>query len=95
MVAKGFSLLEKISNVRRYRKRACNKQKWGRTKIWETISKIQFLKHKKVTLEDKLDNNDIWIMTVDGMHVWIHKPSHPEFSQDSCNKLPVYHKKKS
>ena len=58
-------------------------EKWGRTKIWETISKIQFLKHKKITWEDELGNDNIWIMTVDGTHVWIHKPSHPEFSQDS------------
>jgi DDE superfamily endonuclease len=29
-----------------------------------------------------LDYNDVWAMTVDGTHVWIHNPEHPSFTQD-------------
>ena len=47
------------------------------------MNKIQFLKHKKITWEDGLGGDDIWVLTVDGTHVWIHEPDHPHFSQDS------------
>ena len=56
---------------------------WGSRRIWETMKKIQHLKHKKITWPDDLGEDDIWILTVDGTHVWVYEPGHPEFSQDS------------
>jgi hypothetical protein len=56
---------------------------WARTNIWDLIEKIQYLKFKKITWPDDLASEDIWIMTVDGTHVWMYEPGHPEFSQDS------------
>jgi hypothetical protein len=35
-----------------------------------------------MTLDDEF-GDDIWILTVDGTHCWIHKPKHPTWSQDS------------
>ena len=56
---------------------------WGSTKIWETMKKIQHLKHKKVVWPDELGADEVWVLTVDGTHVWVYEPGHPEFSQDS------------
>ena len=58
-------------------------ESWSRKKIWSVMKKIQFLKHKKITWEDGLGGDDIWVLTVDGTHVWIYEPGHPLFSQDS------------
>ena len=44
---------------------------------------IQHLKYKKITWPNDLGGDDIWILTVDGTHVWLYKPGHPKFSQDS------------
>jgi len=56
---------------------------WASTKIWKVMVKIQYLKHKKVAWPDDLGGEDVWILTVDGTHVWIYEPGHPLFSQDS------------
>ena len=48
---------------------------------WYYIKRIKALKkHKKIWPE--CSDNDVWILTVDGTHCWIHEPQHPEFSQD-------------
>jgi hypothetical protein len=56
---------------------------WARTNIWDLIEMIQYLKFKKITWPDELGGEDIRIMTVDGTHMWMYEPGHPEFSQDS------------
>jgi hypothetical protein len=56
---------------------------WARTNIWRVMQKIQYLKYKKITWSDGLGGEDIWILTVDGTHVWLCEPGHAEFSQDS------------
>ena len=56
---------------------------WARTNIWRVMQKIQYLKCKKITWSDGLGGEDIWILTVDGTHVWLCEPGHAEFSQDS------------
>jgi hypothetical protein len=56
---------------------------WARTNIWDLIEKIQYLQFKKITWPDELGGEDIWIMTIDGTHVWLYEPGHEEFSQDS------------
>ena len=57
--------------------------RYARGQIWETIEKIQYLKFQKVTWSDDYASADIWIMTVDGTHVWIEEPGHAIYSQDS------------
>lgn len=52
------------------------------TKVWEYVNRIQALKAEKIVWPDNLNQDDDWIMTVDGTHCWIKEPSHPEFSQD-------------
>jgi len=49
--------------------------RYARGQIWETIEKIRYLKSKKITWPDDLGFEDIWILTVDGTHVWIEEPS--------------------
>jgi len=56
---------------------------WASTNIWVIIEKIQYLKFKKITWPDDLGGEDIWIVTVDGTHIWLYEPDHPLFSQDS------------
>jgi hypothetical protein len=53
----------------------------GREWVWFYVEKVQALKAVKITWPD--DNNDIWVMTVDGTHCWIQEPQHPTWSQDS------------
>ena len=47
------------------------------------IKKIQYLKFKKISWPDDLGFSDIWIMTVDGMHVQIEESGDEKHSQDS------------
>lgn len=47
---------------------------------WYFIERIRALRPYKIVWPE--NNNDHWVMTVDGQHCWIHEPSHPEFSQD-------------
>jgi hypothetical protein len=51
-------------------------------KVWEYIKKIHHLKSEVICWPDDLLENDIFVLSVDGTHVWITEPSHPEFSQD-------------
>jgi hypothetical protein len=53
-----------------------------RTRCWYCCRKLQALKHEKVVWPDNLPHDTIWIMTVDGTHVAINEPLHPEYSQD-------------
>jgi DDE superfamily endonuclease len=53
-----------------------------RARSWYYCRKLQELKHEKVLWPDNLPHDTIWVMTVDGTHVAINEPLHPEFSQD-------------
>mgnify|MGYP003316197501 CR=1 FL=1 len=56
---------------------------YSRSHIWEVIEKIQHLKFQKVNWPDDFAFADIWVMSVDGTHVWIEEPSHEIYSMDS------------
>jgi hypothetical protein len=58
-------------------------QYYARDWVWYFVEKIQALKAEKIYLLDDEFGDDIWIMTVDGTHCWIHEPKHPTWSQDS------------
>ena len=58
-------------------------RKWGRDLCWYYIEKIRALKHEKIVWPEDNFGNDIWVLTVDGIHFWIQEPQHPEWSQDS------------
>jgi hypothetical protein len=53
---------------------------WGRDWCWYFIEKVQALKAQKIVWPDKWD--DIWALTVDGQHCWVHEQLHPIWSQD-------------
>ena len=53
-----------------------------RDRCWYYCRKLQELKHEKVVWPANLPYDTIWVMTVDGTHVAINEPLHPEFSQD-------------
>lgn len=53
-----------------------------RMRCWYYCQKLQALKHEKVIWPDNLPHDISWVMTVDGTHVAINEPLHPEFSQD-------------
>ena len=55
----------------------------GRDWVWFFLEKIVALKSEKIRWPDDDFGNDIWVMTVDGTHVWITEPGHPDWSQDS------------
>ena len=50
--------------------------------VWKFVYRIQAMKAEKIVWPDNLNNEDTWVLTVDGTHCWIQEPSHPEFSQD-------------
>ena len=50
--------------------------------VWKFVHRIQAMKAQKIVWPDNLNNEDTWVLTVDGTHCWIQEPSHPEFSQD-------------
>jgi hypothetical protein len=52
-------------------------------KVWMYIEKIQQLKAEVICWPDDLGGNDIFVLSVDGTHIWTTEPSHPEFSQDT------------
>ena len=47
-----------------------------------TSKEIRALKHLKIFWEEDLCRDDIWVLTVDGIHCWIQEPKHPVWSQD-------------
>ena len=51
---------------------------WAQNQIWNMITKIQFLKYRKIVWPDNLRGSNIWVISVDGMHVWICEPGHPK-----------------
>jgi hypothetical protein len=50
--------------------------------LWQYVERIQALKAEKIVWPDGLNDQDLWVLSVDGTHCWIKEPSHPEFSQD-------------
>ena len=57
---------------------------WGRDWCWYFIEKVQALKARKIVWPDQWD--DVWAMTVDGQHCWVHEQLHPIWSQDQATK---------
>ena len=53
---------------------------YGRDWCWYYIEKIQALKETKIVWDD--GDEDLWILSVDGIHCWIQEPGHPTWSQD-------------
>ena len=53
-----------------------------RERSWYYCRKLQALKHEKVVWPENLPVDTVWVLTVDGTHVAINEPLHPEFSQD-------------
>ena len=57
---------------------------YGREWVWYYVEKIQALKAVKIKWPEDFEiQDDVWILTVDGTHCWIHEPKHPDWSQDS------------
>ena len=50
---------------------------------WYFITKIQALKKEKITWPADNFGQDIWVITVDGVHCWCQEPKHKEFSLDT------------
>ena len=55
---------------------------WSSEKIWDAIKRLRALKHDKIKWEEDLCRDDVWVLTVDGIHCWIKEPKHPVWSQD-------------
>ena len=62
---------------------------YGRDWCWYYIEKVQALKAVKISWPDNLYSDDLWVLTVDGVHCWINEPRHPTWSQD-----PTYYSHK-
>ncbi|KAG7372514.1 hypothetical protein IV203_018657 [Nitzschia inconspicua] len=56
---------------------------WSRRKIWFWINRIAALQSEKIFWPKDNFGNDIWAITVDGVHCWIQEPTHQEFSKDT------------
>jgi DDE superfamily endonuclease len=55
---------------------------WISKKVWKAVKRIQCLAPEKIIWPDDLGENELWVLTVDGIHMWIKEPTHPEWSQD-------------
>ena len=47
------------------------------------MEKLQALKAEKIVWSEEKFGDNIYAITVDGMHCWIQEPQHPTWSQDS------------
>ena len=55
----------------------------GRDWAWHFLEKIQALKVERIRWPEDRFGTDVWVISVDGVHMWINEPGHPEWSQDS------------
>ena len=53
---------------------------WIAAKCWEWAKRIDALREEKIVLS--FEDDTIWVMTVDGTHVWIQNPEDPSFTQN-------------
>jgi hypothetical protein len=53
---------------------------WSRNWVWFILEKIRASKAQKIVWEDECE--DIWVVSVDGTHCWMHEVAHPEFLLD-------------
>jgi DDE superfamily endonuclease len=65
--------------------------KWARDKYWFWCKKIQGLKAEKIVFP-QFEDDDEWVMTVDGTHCWIEEPEHPTWSRDTSYFSHKYNK---
>ena len=56
---------------------------WGRDWCWYFIEKVQALKVSKIVWPEDNGGNDIWILSVDGIHCWTNEYIHPIWSKNS------------
>jgi hypothetical protein len=49
----------------------------GRIRLWYYLRKLQALKSEVIVWPD-VWGSDVWVITVDGTHSWIEKPTHPD-----------------
>lgn len=56
----------------------------GREWVFYYLEKIQALKAVKICWPEDNFGDDLWVITVDGTHVWMNEPKHPEWSMDSA-----------
>lgn len=54
----------------------------GRDRVWYFVNKIRALAKEKICWPSDNFGDDIWVVTVDGVHFWIEEPQHPTWSQD-------------
>jgi hypothetical protein len=55
-------------------------------KIWEYVVRLQAMKTEKILWLDNLNEEGIWVLSVDGTHCWIKEPKNPEFSHQDKSK---------
>lgn len=65
---------------------------YARKWVWFYVEKIAALKADKIVWPDNWDDEDIWIISVDGTHFWIKEPQHPEWSMDETYYSHKYNK---
>ena len=53
---------------------------WISGKCWDWVRQLEALREEKIVINYEDENT--WVMTVDGTHVWIQNPDDPSFSQD-------------
>jgi hypothetical protein len=62
-------------------------------KIWDMVCKIHALKEEKITFPTLEEiGTDIWVMSVDGTHVWMKEKMHEEWSLDPKQYSHKYNK---
>jgi len=56
----------------------------GRDWVFYFLEKLQALKAAKICWPEDYYAGDIWVISVDGTHVWMNEPKHHEWSMDSA-----------
>ncbi len=64
---------------------------------WYFIERIRALKEEKIVWptkngSDKEDDDEIWVITVDGIHFWVKEPEHATWSLDEAYYSHKYNK---
>jgi hypothetical protein len=55
---------------------------WSRRKVWFWLKKIAALQSEKIFWPKDNFGDNIWVISVDGIHCWIAEPKHPELTKD-------------
>lgn len=57
-------------------------EKTGRERVWFWVEKVRALKAEKIRWPEDNFGDNVWAVTVDGVHFWIEEPQHPTWSFD-------------